>query len=181
MSLQQIVFPTNQGPVVFRPRQVVKCEGVYFMIESVNVVRNGNQVRMYQMHESEALKYYIPSRPAAAAPAVAAPAAPAFTPPPPAPTAAPGIVPGAAAVEAPTSPTGAVPPAVADGMLGNDVERKPITGLTQEEIQEGLALGYYTQDEEGNVFAVPGKANPNDPQAGAAPNHKINPKAADGQ
>ncbi len=173
MSLQQIVLPTPSGPLVLRPRQVVKCEGAYFMIESVNQVRNGNQIRMYHMHESEALKYYIPTRPAPVAAPTVAVAQPVIKP---APAAAPGLVPGGQVSASPVVQDGSVPAAVAESMLGSDVERKPLTGLTNEEIQEGLAMGKFTQDDDGNVFPVPGFKDPSDPMSGAAPNHTINIK-----
>lgn len=172
----ELVLPTPRGPIVFRPRQVIKAEGAYFMVESVNVVRDGSQIRMYHMRESEALKYYIPTRPPVAAPAVAAPVPAPIQAPAAAPT---GIVPGGETVASPITPSGEVPPNVADGMLGNATERKPLTGLTQEEIQEGLAIGKYTQDDEGNIFAIPGFKDPSDPSSGAATNHNVNLKAAD--
>jgi len=205
--VKELVIPTEAGPIVFRPRQVVKCEGAYFMIESVNEVRNGRQVRMHQLNDADALKYYVPSAPmsnapaaghvpvydpAAAAPA-AAPAAvvaPAPTAPPPPPAAAapstPGQVPGAeAAPGAGTVPTGPAPEVAPQGEVPASMAAdtanpedgpKPIQGLTQGETQDGLASGKYTQDAEGNVFANPAapSTGPND-----APNHIINPGAAD--
>jgi len=204
--MKELVFPTPHGPVVLRPRQVIKAEGIYFMIESVNEVRNGRQLRAYQLNEADALKYYVPTAPAVAAPtagqvpahvaqtvpettpaAAAAPAAPA-TPPPAAaipPPATPGQVPGAEAArpgEVPTEPApeaappGEVPASMVPGTGNPEDGPKPIQGLTKEETQAGLADGRYTQDSEGNVFANP-DAPSGDPRD--TPNHIINPAAAD--
>lgn len=148
------------------------------MIESVNVVRNGTQIRMYHLPEVEALKYYIPVRPAVAGPIPGVVPAPTPAPAPaPVPT---GMMPGAGeAAAAPGAPTGEVPKAVAAGIMSPSVEeRKPIQGLTKEEIQAGLAMGQYTQDDEGNVFQNPDWKDP-DPRSSAAPNHKIDIKSAD--
>lgn len=198
---KELVIPTTRGPVVLRPRQVVKMEGEFFMIESVNEVRNGRQIRMYHMNDAEALKYYVPVQPATGAPApgvvpshaaqpgaapgVSEPAAPA-APVPPAPD-VPGQVPGAEAArtgtvpETPAAPAepGMVPETMAPQPGGAESAPKPVQGLSQEEIQDGLASGKYTQNAEGDVFKNPNYRDPNDPQAGAAPNHKVDPAAAD--
>lgn len=208
---KELVFPTSAGPIVLRPRQVIKVEGVplYFMLESVNEVRNGRQERGYQMNEAEALKYYVPiqpvhnaplpgavpphaaqpgAQPAAPAaatppPATPPPAAPAPTPPPAAPAAPAqpsgqvptGVVPGAEAARSDATPPGEVPEHLAPQTNAEDAP-KPIQGLSDAEIQDGLAIGKYTQDGEGNVFKNPGF----DEGPAIAPNHTINPGAADG-
>lgn len=167
--MHELIIPTAGGPLALRSSQVIKLEGVpaFFVVESVNVVRNGRQVRMYHMDEAEAMKYYIPLRSSVSA------AVPGNIPQP-IPT---GVVPQNPVAQ--SAAPGEVPEHLSPRAGGTGTEKKPVQGLSQNEIQDGLASGKYTQDSEGNVFKNPNFRDHADPHDGAPPNHRINPGAAD--
>lgn len=148
--MEEMQVTTERGPITFRARQVVFVEGAFFVIESVNVVKAGRQIRMYHMPDSQARQYYVPRenqppvQPRAPLPTTRAQR----------PTAAPIAPPVAPTPGDGTMPSHAMPGAI------QGPEQKPIVGLADYEIQEGLASGQYIQNENGEIFANPEFSDP---------------------